>query len=130
MNVPAVAAAVFLLFVIAPAPLVWLDSMYHRWLVRRIVNASGGRVDSDTASDRLRFAEWLEPKQSAVLFASIGLVAAAASRVAGANFSAVKAALVMVLALAAAGLGLVQDRYSWGRAGAFAAGATSVVAML
>lgn len=130
MNLPAVIAAVFLLLVILPTPLVWLDSVFHRWLARRIVNASGGKVDFETASGRIRFHEGIDPRQSAVLFAGLGLLLAAAFRVSNANFGAVQSGLVLVLASAAAVQGALQDRYAWARPGAFLAGAIAVVAML
>lgn len=130
MNVPAIAAAMFLLLIIVPAPLIWLDSLFHRWLARRVVNASGGRVDIETASERIRFHEGIEPRQSAVVFAGLGLLLAAAIRVSNANAGAVQSVLVLVLATAAAVLGTLHDRYPWARPGAFLAGAIAVVAML
>lgn len=130
MNLPAITAAVFLLLIVAPTPLLWLDALFHRWLVRRVVGASGGRVDSDSASERIRFAEGIEPRQSAVLFAGMCLVGAAGARVTGAAYSPFKSALVLVLAVAALAMGAIQERYSWARAASFVAGATSVVAML
>jgi hypothetical protein len=130
MNVPAIAAAIFLLLIIVPAPLVWLDSVFHRWLAQRIVNASGGKVDYEAASDRIRFHEGIDPRQSAVLFAGLGLLLAAAIRISNANLAAVQSGLVLVLAFAAAALGAFQDRYTWARPVAFLAGAIAVVAML
>lgn len=130
MNLSAISGAVFLVLIVFPTPLMWLDTIFHRWLVRRVVNASGGSIDPDLASNRIRFAEGLEPRQSAILFAGVCLVVAAAGRIVAADYSTLKSALVIALALAAAGLGMLQNRYSWARPGSFVAGATSVVAML
>lgn len=130
MNAPAVFAAVFLALLLVPAPLLWLDGLFHRWLAQRVVNASNGLVDPETASYRIRAAEGIEPRQSATLFAGIGLIASAVIRVTGAGYGSGRSVLVLALAVASAALGALQDRWAWARAAAFAAGATCVVAML
>lgn len=130
MNAPAIVAALFLLLVIVPAPLIWLEGVFHRWLATRIVNATRGLVDFETASYRIRAAEGIEPTQSASLFASVGFVVAAIARVMGAGYATGRSTLVVALALGCAALGAIQDRSTWARPAAFALGATSIVAML
>lgn len=130
MNAPSVAAAIFVLLIAVPAPLVRLDALFHRWLVRRIVNASGGKIDDVNASDRIRMAEGIEPRQSASIFAGVGLVAAGLMRSSGARYSAARTGLVLALSLIAAVLASVQERAGWVKPAAFLAGATALVAML
>lgn len=70
-NYAALLAGIALLLAIFPQPLLWLEAAYTRAFARSIVKASEGNIDMNTASDRIRDAEAIDPDHSARLFAGI-----------------------------------------------------------
>lgn len=96
-NYAALLAGIALVLSIFPQPLLWLDSAYTRAFARSIVKASEGNIDIDTASDRIRDAEAIEPGHSARLFAGIIYFAGCAIGTITSG-SILKAVLVLLLA--------------------------------
>ena len=129
MNYAAILAGIALFLAIIPQPLLWLESAYTRALARSIVKASEGAIDVNTASDRIRVAEGIDPANSARLFAAIIFFAGCAIGTIQAG-SLFRGLLVLILAAFTVFLATRPERTPLSMVATAVMGAASIVAFL